>query len=244
MKFPALPIAACVAAGILAAGLPSLRMPHFVPICLASGALFLAIGFGLFSFGRTSAAATASLLAWCCLGGAARIEALRIPPQHVTQLVQRGELNLDQPLRWRGRLRADPLRLPWGTRYDIDLEQAQSAGAWRAISGGLRLTYYLNERSPQPVRDLRAGDRIETLARARSPRNYGDPGAFDDRAFLAQQGIDLTASLRSTELVERFPALRPLSRIVSRASVAACWPSLMACSEAPTAMRRSRELCC
>ena len=79
--------------------------------------------------------------------------------------------------------RADPLRLPWGMRYDVDLEAVQSAGEWMPVSGGLRVTYYFNERAPQLPPELRAGDRIETLARARLVRNFGDPGLSTTERF-------------------------------------------------------------
>jgi Domain of unknown function (DUF4131) len=49
---------------------------------------------------------------------------------------------------------------------------------------------------------LRAGDRVEALVRARLSRNFLDPGAFDERGYLARQKIDLTGSLRSGELLQ------------------------------------------
>jgi competence protein ComEC len=122
-----------------------------------------------------------------------------------TNLVGRGQLELEEPLRWRGILRADPLRLPWGFRYDIDIEQVQSAGEWRPVHGGLRATYFFGQRAPaNPIR-VRAGERVEILARARLVRNFGDPGAFDYRGALQQQGIDLTATLRNPALMQTLP---------------------------------------
>ena len=57
--------------------------------------------------------------------------------------------------------------------------------------------------------DLRAGDRVEALLRARPPRNFLDPGAFDLHGYLALQGIDLTGSLRSGELLQLIDRPRP-----------------------------------
>jgi len=48
-------------------------------------------------------------------------------------------MDLSVPLRWRGRLREDPIALPWGHRYEIDLEQVEIAGEIIPVSGGRQL---------------------------------------------------------------------------------------------------------
>src|ERR1019366_4249887 len=118
--------------------------------------------------------------------------------------------DLSEPLRWRGRLRSDSMRLPWGTRFEIDLESVESAGREGQTTGGLRVNSYLDERHPEPPINLRAGDRVEVLVKAREPRNYLDPGAADTRGMLARQNIHLVGSLRSTELLKKLdsPSLR------------------------------------
>ena len=132
-----------------------------------------------------------------------------MPADHVTALIARNALNIDQPLRWRGTLRADPLDLPWGVRYQLDLEAVQSAGAWIGVSGGLRSDYYFPDDSARESPMLRAGDRVEILTRARTVRNFGNPGSFDYRTFLARQDVHLTSTVRSTELIEKVPGPRP-----------------------------------
>ena len=77
------------------------------------------------------------------------------------------------------------------------------------VSGGLQVSYFFDERAAQDRAPLRAGDRVEALVRARPVRNFGDPGAFDYRTFLARENIDLTASLRSLELLEKLPGPPP-----------------------------------
>ena len=79
-------------------------------------------------------------------------------------------------MRWRGRLRGDPLQLPWGTRYEIDLDEVESSAGVTPVTGGLRLTYYSDESASASPPPARAGDRVEALARARPIRNFGDPG--------------------------------------------------------------------
>ena len=152
---------------------------------------------------RKHAAAWAlALVAWVALGGLAiGVERAAVPANHVTRLISAGRLDTTEPLRWQGRLREDPMALPWGRRYEIDLEQVEVGGATVPVSGGLRLNLYGEEHFEGTPRGLRAGDRVEALVRARPPRNFLDPGAFDVRGYLARQKIDLTGSLRSGELL-------------------------------------------
>lgn len=79
-------------------------------------------------------------------------------------------------LRWRGRLREDPMALPWGQRFEIDLEQVEAAGVVLPVSGGLRVKCYSGGRAAEPPGGLRAGDRVEARVKARAPRNFRDPG--------------------------------------------------------------------
>ncbi len=124
-------------------------------------------------------------------------------------MIAAGQLNTSTALRWHGRLREDPLTLPWGRRYDIDLESVESAGVLLPVSGGLRANLYGESHMDAAPQDLRAGDRVEALLRAQPPRNFLDPGAFDLRGYLAGQKIDLTGSLRSGELLSLTGRQRP-----------------------------------
>jgi len=104
-------------------------------------------------------------------------------------------------LRWRGRLRSDPLPLPWGTRYEINLDEVETSAGVTPVAGGLRLTYYTSESASALPPPARAGDHIEALVRARPVNNYGDPGSFDFRGYLARQNIQLQGSLRNGQLL-------------------------------------------
>src|SRR5260370_18274963 len=57
---------------------------------------------------------------------------------------------------------------------------------------------------------LHAGDEVTVIAQARRPQIFRDEGAFDRRAYLATQGIELGATLRSPELIQPLSAA-PLS---------------------------------
>ena len=147
-------------------------------------------------------AALFAACAWLWLGVlAAQLERVSAPPNLASALIESGELDSSTPLRWRGRLRNDPLDLPWGKRYEINLEEVDYAAGVKPVTGGLRLTYYRSETSRSDPPPVRAGDRVEAFARAIPIRNFGDPGSFDFRAYLARQSIDLQGTLRNPELL-------------------------------------------
>jgi competence protein ComEC len=199
MKLPALWIAAAFAAGIALV----MRWLH-QPSTYAAAAGLAIIAGGVFVWRRVLyASAVCALAAWVALGSLAfGIEQAAVPANHVTRLIAANRIDLTEPLRWRGRLREDPLMMPWGRRYEIDVEQVESAGQIIPASGGLRANIYNNPRQPiEIVETLRAGDRVEALVRARTPRNFLDPGAFDIHGYLARQRIDLIGSLKSGELL-------------------------------------------
>jgi competence protein ComEC len=199
MKLPALWIAAAFAAGI---GIIT-RWPH-QPLTYATVAALAILAGGILIWRRLLfAAALCGLAAWTTLGCLAlAIEQGAVPANHVTHLIAANRVDLTEPLRWRGRLREDPLVMPWGRRYEIDIEQVESGGQILSASGGLRANIYNNPKQPIEIAEtLRAGDRVEALVRARPPRNFLDPGAFDIHGYLARQKIDLIGSLKSGELL-------------------------------------------
>jgi competence protein ComEC len=157
------------------------------------------------------------LLAWIAIGAfALRAERADVRADHVTRLIALNQIDTGEALRWQGRLREDPIALPWGTRYEMDIERVEIANEHRSVSGGLRVNWYGDARSSSPAifsskttLNLRAGDRVEAVAKARPPRNFLDPGAFDAKGALARQKIDLIGSLRSGELLQLIDRPRP-----------------------------------
>src|SRR6185437_8870776 len=97
------------------------------------------------------------------------------------------------------------MALPWGQRFEMNMDHVEVAGREIAITGGLRVNLYNDSREPAssdaPL-DLRAGDRVVVLMKAHPPRTFLDPGAFDVHGYLARQNIDLTGSLRNEELLQ------------------------------------------
>ncbi len=218
MKLPALWIAVAFAAGN---GI-SLRLSASPRLWAAVAAGTVVLGMVLCFRKYVRAAWTVALLAWLALGGlASAVERAAVPANHVTRLLASGRLDTSEPLRWRGRLREDPFALPWGHRFEIDLEQVEIAGAVIPVRGGLRANLYRDTRNPNesgPWLDFHAGDRVEALVRARPPRNFLDPGAFDLRGYLARQNLDLIGTLRSGELLQLIDRPTPtLSQRLARA---------------------------
>jgi len=202
MKLPTLWIAGAFAAGIAVSSRWS--APPKIWFLAAGVAILLAVI--LFLRRLVVEAWVVALTGWAALGGLAfGVERSAVPANHVTHLISSatGALPLDtsEPLRWRGRLREDPMTLPWGHRYEIELEEVEAAGTPIAVRGGLRANLYGGGKVVEAPPGLRAGDRVEALVRARPPRNFLDPGAFDLQGFLARQNVDLIGSLRSADLL-------------------------------------------
>jgi competence protein ComEC len=205
MKLPSLPIVAAFAGGILIAGAVLTHFPaqFAARVWLALALAWLAAGAATLASRRAGVwlAWSSAMAAWLCLGGAAAtLERVAVPQNLASTLVDAGQLNSKEPLRWTGRLRQDPVRLPWGLRYEIGLEGVEVAGTEVPVSGGLRVNYYWEPDGADPP-PTRAGDRVEALVRAKAPRNFGDPGGFDYRGYLERQNINLEGSLRSGELL-------------------------------------------
>jgi competence protein ComEC len=207
MKVPALWIASAFAAGIILCPAGSSGASAWL---IVAGALIL-VGAMAAKFMRTLwPAGLIAMAAWCALGAASvSIERDAVPRDNVARLIADGKIDMRQPLRWHGRLREDPLRLPWGARYVIDLESVESAGRAITTVGGLRVNYFWKREAEESLPPLRAGDLVEALIRARPPRNFMDPGAPDTRALLERDAVDVIGTLRSPELLQKLGSPRP-----------------------------------
>lgn len=212
MKLPAVAIAAAFAGGI-ALGLHPMVVAHvtsrfFLGLCFAACLVLIVSGLALAKMECLSPAPAISLLSWVLLGflGACVAEQPR-PANHITSLLELGRLSLASPLRWHGHLRDEPARLPWGYGLEIDLSEVDFEGAVLPVQGGLRVGFAPHSEQ-LPLPELHAGDEVSVLTEARLPQVFRDEGAFDRRAYLAQQNIDLVATLRSPVIIERVAASR------------------------------------
>jgi Domain of unknown function (DUF4131) len=148
-------------------------------------------------------AATVSVLSCIILGAlGAGIANQPWPADYVLSLVEAGRLDLKTPLRWHGQQRDEPARLPWGVGYQIELIGVEYEGALIPARGGLRVSY---SESPEQAAapDVHVRDEVVVATQAKPPQVFRDDGAFDRRAYLAEQNVDLVATLRAPELMER-----------------------------------------
>jgi ComEC/Rec2-related protein len=154
-------------------------------------------------------AGLASLLCWVMLGVAAVcIEEQPRRADHILSLLDAGKINIKSPLRYYGRLADEPKILPWGVGYDVEPSGVDYQGLFVPASGGLRLGYIAQMDRAAPL-TLHTGEVIAVLTRAKLPQVFRDDGAFDRRAYLSQQGVDLVGALRAPELLELIRPARP-----------------------------------
>jgi hypothetical protein len=212
VRIPAVALAAAFVCGIVL-GLSSVlarfssSSQFLLGSFLAVGVLLLA-GLLFVRLGWLAAGAGSSLLCWVSLGILGAMVAQQpLPSDHVVTLVDGGRLDLHSPLRWYGTLRDEPARLPWGYGYEIELSGVDYQGDNLPLHGGMRLSFTPHA-GEDALPELHAGDTIAVLAEARRPQMFKDDGAFDRRAYLAAQEIDLTAGLRSPLLLERTSVAR------------------------------------
>ncbi len=202
-----------------------MKLPSLFPVGLFAGGILLATAFPSFAWPRprfwvlailllllsgvvtlrSNWVITSLLLAagtWFALGiTACLLERAAVSPNQASALIESGKLDSTEALRWRGRLRGDPLRVPWGWRYEIGLEQVESSSGITPVSGGLRITCYGAESAGDAPSAIRSGDRVEAFVRARPVYNFGDPGSFDFRGYLARQDLQLQGALRDARLL-------------------------------------------
>jgi competence protein ComEC len=218
MKLPAAAIASAFASGIaiglwpVVANRASSRGFVFGEV----GASLLLIAAAIFFLSRQSLpwATGFSLAAWLVLGFfAASLAQEPKPKNYILNVIESGQLDLHTPLRWHGVLRDEPATLPWGLSYEIELISVDYQERSISVQGGLRATYTPHA-DEQELPGVQAGDQVTLVAQARLPQLFRDEGAFDRRAYLRSQGIDLTATLRSAKLLERIAPAKPSPRTV------------------------------
>jgi competence protein ComEC len=222
MRLPAVAIAALFACGVVlgqATWFAERVSSHaYIAIGFASAGMLICAGIVLARIGRLFPAAVISILSWMILGAlGAGIANQPRPANYVLSLVEAGSVDLKTPLRWHGQLRDEPTRLPWGYGYEIDLIGVEYEGSLVQARGGLRVSFSAS-REQTAAPDVHAGDEVVVAAQAKRPQVFRDDGAFDRRAYLAQQNVDMVATLRAPELMERAAAsqLKPAT-ILARA---------------------------
>jgi competence protein ComEC len=222
MRLPAVAIAAAFACGIVFGLRPTVarHASSLVLLLILFGlsTLLILSGILLVRGGRLLSASLTSLFSWISLGLlAACIAQQPRSADHVLSLIEQHRLPMKTPLRWHGRLRDEPARLPWAYGYEIELSAIEFEGMLHPVQGGLRLSFTPPSETSRPP-DLHAGDEVAVLTEAKQPQVFRDEGAFDRRAYLTQQNIDLVATLRGAELIKRVGSQnRTVQAILARA---------------------------
>jgi competence protein ComEC len=213
MKIPAVAIAAAFGGGILLGLQPNLAQdinsPQFLVPLLFGIAAALCLGLALTLQDKFALAGITSLGCWIALGTASACVAQRpLAADHVVSRIADGRVELKTPLRWQGRLRTEPARLPWGYGIDLDLNGVEVEEEFIPVSGGMRLGYTAKDEDVK-LPEIHAGDEVAVIAQARLPLIYRDVGAFNRREFLAQQNIDVLATLRAPSLLVKTGTAAP-----------------------------------
>lgn len=207
MRLPAVAIAAAFAGGI-ALGLSSSMAKNsdsliFLKILLGCALLLILAGFLLVRLHKLFFAGYISLIAWGILGTAgALIGQQPRSSHHVISLVESNQIDLKSPLLWHGILRDEPARLSWGLGYEMSLSSVEINGELVPCEGGLRVSFTTHPDQPLPM-EVHAGDSVSVFTQAKRPQVFKDEGAFDRREYLAQQNVDLVATLRAPQLLDR-----------------------------------------
>jgi len=90
-------------------------------------------------------------------------------------------------------------------RLDMETETITSGGGNHEIHSGLRVTFYdkevANEEEVQPsAHSFHYGERLRFSAKLSPPSNFRNPGAFDYRSLLAENGIAALASAKAASV--------------------------------------------
>jgi hypothetical protein len=142
MKLPVLWLSLAFATSVECLALaPGQKLNWRVWLILPTAAIL--VGLVALWRGRAHLAWALVLLTWLSLGAlAANLEQISVPTNSAARLIERGEFDTSEPLRWRGVLRDDPSELPWGRRYEIALEEVELAGRTVPVTGGLRANLF------------------------------------------------------------------------------------------------------
>jgi hypothetical protein len=146
MRLPAVAIAALFACGVVLGQAPwfaeRVSSHIYLAIGFASTGLLICAGIVLARIGRLFPALTLSAFIWIILGAlGAGIANQPRPADYILSLVEDSHVELKTLLRWHGRLRDEPARLPWGYGYEIEPSGVEYDGSWVDAQGGLRVSY-------------------------------------------------------------------------------------------------------
>lgn len=89
---------------------------------------------------------------------------------------------------------------------EVETEKVGTEVSGENVQAGLRLTIYSppksgdNAKAAAPMPLYPYGQRLRLTAKLRPPRNFGNPGSFDYRGYLAQRGIAALGSANQADI--------------------------------------------
>ncbi len=176
-----LPVLLLVAAGMVAGDLISAAEP--APIigvaALVAAFMLLVIASAPWRDYRIATALVLLSFGYAC-SIAAGLYFPRFPPDNVANLSLPAKAEVVGELLADSEQRADTQRLL------LEVEAIDAGGGTLAASG--RVLVYVRK----PSRMWSAGDRVRAPVALRRPRNFGNPGEFDYRGYLARRGVHVT----------------------------------------------------
>lgn len=124
------------------------------------------------------------------------------PPNHILNYI--GE---SRRATLTGTLTEAPEFLEKKVFFHVNADQIQSGKTRSDVEGRVRLTHY----RPRLIREsFQAGDIVRfSRVYLKHPRNFKNPGAFDYRRFLKNQGISAIGSLSKNSSIEKLGAAPP-----------------------------------
>lgn len=194
-------MAAALAAGILAGMAGYLDRREALWLAAAAGLLALAALF----MRRDRTAALLALLSCLLTGNFLLLQERDMrAADDLEVLVERGSVDLEEPVRVTGWISARPSPRDFSEAFEFAVERVESRGQSLLASGRVRLYHYIRDEKEPPL-SLRYGDRLSVLLRLHRVRGYENPGSSDREARARREGLLYQGTVKAEELVEKLP---------------------------------------
>lgn len=201
MNHPLLPVAAALAAGIVA-GLHG-YLGRGEALWLATVAAVFALLSLLLR--RNGGAIVLALLACFLSGNFLFLHERDVrPPGDLAVMVEHGLVDLAEPVRLTGWVSARPAPREFSEALELTLESVESVGRFLPASGRVRLYHYIRESQEAPLA-VGYGERFAVLVKIHRVRGYENPGSSDREGRARREGLLYQGTVKADELVERLP---------------------------------------
>src|SRR5258706_1259098 len=173
-------------------------------------ALWLAVAASLLAliallFRRDRSATMLALLGCFLTGNFLFLQERDIRPENnLEALVDRGLVDLEEPVRVTGWISARPAPREFSEAFEFAVETIDSRGQSRPASGRVRLYHYIRDDKERPL-SLRYGDRLSVLLRRHRVLGYANSGRSDREATARREGLLYQGTVKADELVEKLP---------------------------------------